>query len=828
MKTDFRILMLLSLLLFASCEKERLAGDTHATGEEIVFSLTDESPSFSASVSTRATPVTSLSSVKVTATRGDAGSETSYFENVAFTKDGYWYKAGRVWPMVDRELHFYASNVDMTFDAAGCYIDVTTATDALVGYVPSPAIAAPNGIAMRHVWSRIRNVTVTRRDDCALSGVRVRIVPKTGGRYNLRTGEWSGVATGSSTDLATATGTTANDLWLLPGTYFVLTSWTATKDALTETFTDVPYLMTFEAGRQYDFALALNSVMQDVSSVSVDVPSVTYSFDGTPVGSDAFTVESKTSSALGEKPEPWRTAVETSPGTWTPLSDAVLLPQFSWLSGFPSGNAAPAATTTVCDPSVPAQAVISHEERLKSLTIADGSSVHDNGEESGAVDLSFYDHATRSLEAARYTSNCYVVSSPGWYEFPLVYGNAIENGAENSSAYSSSSSGTGHLNSFKNYKYDLPISSPWIEQDWKTWLVSRNSVASVAVVWQRWSRWNAATSSVVTENGDQGVVSDLQIVSGADGRYVRFRISPDNIRPGNFLVAALDEGGDASDDEGDDGQLTIWSWHIWVTAQDLDPVTVNNGSASFGVLPVNTGWTDGTKGLWYEGRSASLRFELVSDPDVHSSVLSVTQDSHTAESVTGWGPYYQWGRKDPFIPGLYAFKDDYDMGIRGAVRHPDWLNSEVSHYFSDAYYDWSTNNYDNLWDCNWTSYGVTSAALPVRTVMDPSPRRCCVAPDLAWSGFPSYGHEGAFDGGYHFYTDSGMTDTVFFPACGYIGVDGIQKDASDNRYWTLHAWNSLQRRASYGLRFTSSTVENAYYSFNHRAYGQPVRSVSYN
>ena len=826
MKKSILTLLLLPFL-FASCEKEKLLSSS-PKGEEIVFSLTDESPDFSVDVSTKATPVTSLSSVKITATRGDAGSETSYFDNVVFTKDGYWYTAGRVWPMVDRELHFYASNVDMTFDAAGCYIDVTTATDALVGYVPSPAIAAPNGIAMRHVWSRIRNVTVMKRDDCTVSGIRVRIVPKTEGRYNLRTGEWSGVVTGTSVNLATAVGTAANDLWLLPGTYFVLTTWTASKDGLTETFTDVPYLMTYEAGKQYDFAIVLNSAVQEVSSVTASVSSLTYAYDGTPVGSDAFTVESKTSSALGEKPVAWRTTVETAPGTWTPLSDAILLPQYAWLSGFPTGNATPDATTTACDPSLPAQAVTSHEEMLKSLTIKDGSSVHDNSLESGVVDLSRYDHVTRSLEAERYTSNCYVVSSPGWYEFPLVYGNAIENDAENSSAYSSSTSGTGHLNSFKNYKFDLPISSPWIEQDWKTYLVSRNEVASVSVLWQRWSRWNSGTSSVVTASGDQGVVTALKLVTKADGRYVRFHISPDNIRPGNFLIVAKDAGGDSSDDEGDSGAINMWSWHVWVTAQDLTPVTVNNGSATFDVLPVNTGWTDGTKGLWYGERSAALRFEFVSDASVHSAPLIVRQNSHVAESVTGWGPYYQWGRMTPFVEGLYTFKDNTDMNMRGTARHPDWFCSERSTYLTDVYFDWSVNNYDNLWDTDWTSYGVTSAALPTRTVMDPSPRRCCVAPDLAWSGFATYGYSGSFDGGYHFYTSSARSATVFFPACGYIDIDGTIEDSSDNRYWTLHAWNSLQRRASYGLRFTSSTVENAYYSFNHRAFGQPVRSVSYN
>ena len=111
--------------------------------------------------------------------------------------------------------------------------------------------------------------------------------------------------------------------------------------------------------------------------------------------------------------------------------------------------------------------------------------------------------------------------------------------------------------------------------------------------------------------------------------------------------------------------------------------------------------------------------------------------------------------------------------------------------------------------------------------MDPSPRRFCVAPEGAWDGFVTYGHKGVFAGGYHFYSDSTEEETIFFPACGFIHWDGSLLAATDSRYWTLHAWASLQRRASYSLRFTNTSVENAYYTSNHRAYGQPVRSVMY-
>ena len=37
-------------------------------------------------------------------------------------------------------------------------------------------------------------------------------------------------------------------------------------------------------------------------------------------------------------------------------------------------------------------------------------------------------------DAVQNTANCYVISAPGYYSIPLVYGNAIKNGATNASA----------------------------------------------------------------------------------------------------------------------------------------------------------------------------------------------------------------------------------------------------------------------------------------------------------------------------------------------------------------------------------------------------------
>ena len=53
-----------------------------------------------------------------------------------------------------------------------------------------------------------------------------------------------------------------------------------------------------------------------------------------------------------------------------------------------------------------------------------------------------YDLSTKGGSVARSTANCYVISAPGHYSIPLVYGNAITGGVANAHAYTSSASGT--------------------------------------------------------------------------------------------------------------------------------------------------------------------------------------------------------------------------------------------------------------------------------------------------------------------------------------------------------------------------------------------------
>lgn len=80
-------------------------------------------------------------------------------------------------------------------------------------------------------------------------------------------------------------------------------------------------------------------------------------------------------------------------------------------------------------------------------------------------------------DAVENTANCYVINGPGHYCFPLVYGNAIRNGADNPAAYSSTSTNPYVLKQFVNY-INYPITRPYIDEGYAY------PLTSAEILWQ--------------------------------------------------------------------------------------------------------------------------------------------------------------------------------------------------------------------------------------------------------------------------------------------------------------------------------------------------------
>ncbi len=122
-----------------------------------------------------------------------------------------------------------------------------------------------------------------------------------------------------------------------------------------------------------------------------------------------------------------------------------------WLTTFSTnGNGNNVPTPEEFEISVTAQkGIISnlHNEKLRETTAL----------------TSVYDLSTKGGTTPINTANCYIVNAPGNYTLPLVYGNAIKNGENNISAYTSQSTGsnTNVLKTFVNH-LDAAITSPYI------------------------------------------------------------------------------------------------------------------------------------------------------------------------------------------------------------------------------------------------------------------------------------------------------------------------------------------------------------------------------
>ena len=153
--------------------------------------------------------------------------------------------------------------------------------------------------------------------------------------------------------------------------------------------------------------------------------------------------------------------------------------------------------------------------------------------------------------AVQNTANCYVISAPGYYMIPLVYGNAIKNGQTNSSAYISSAPTTllyfGSpakntdvvLHNFVDHQ-SKPITSPWIE---KTNSGAYNGIDGAEVTW--------SDESNLVELANSPIYHDA-----SGNAFVRFEVKKDNLKSGNAVISVKK------------GTTTLWSWHLWFCTKE--------------------------------------------------------------------------------------------------------------------------------------------------------------------------------------------------------------------------------------------------------------------
>ena len=402
------------------------------------------------------------------------------------------------------------------------------------------------------------------------------------------------------------------------------------------------------------------------------------------------------------------------------------------------------------------------------------------------------------------TANCYVVGAPGYYSFPLVYGNAIKNGATNTSAYTTANSGPNILSTFINHTGN-GITDPYITNN------AGCVPAKAELVWQ----------------DALSLVSDIKYNSGTNGGNISFKVDPSTIRQGNAVIAVKDVN-----------DQILWSWHIWVTDEDINNTieVTNYQNKQYQFMPVNLGWCD-ANAINYAGRSCKVKFTA----GEKSQEITLKQASNSI-TTGGNNPFYQWGRKDPFLPsdGLAdANKTWYDKAGNASTDNPATENLStgatcIKNYILKPNVMQSNASgdglYQNLWSADNNVY-TANDNLVVKTIYDPSPVGFKLPAGNAFTGFTTIGDatsvlariNGIWDSslkGWRFYTNSVKNKTIFFTASGwrYYSSGGPSNVGSSGRYWLAVPSNQYDTR---NLRFDSSSVFPL--NDSSRSYGFGVR-----
>lgn len=442
------------------------------------------------------------------------------------------------------------------------------------------------------------------------------------------------------------------------------------------------------------------------------------------------------------------------------------------------------------------------------------------GSASAPYDLSIHDH--NGATTARNTANSYVISAPGYYRIPLVYGNAIKNGATNSSSYISSAPPTMYgsadmiLHNFKDHD-NQNITDPWIE---KTNGGANAGVNGAKIVWADEANLVHLSASPIKQDGGNA--------------YLDFEVKQTDIKSGNAVVAVTKGG------------TVVWSWHLWFAPKDaLDKIEVTNHQnvkyyftkEALGWKPIQ--WSGST---YSSARTVKVKVEqtVANNGTKQEAVINITQNPGRVKQ--GATTLYQFGRKDAF-PGVDASKlatnshftenAGDNMSIENGIQHPDF------YYIGGS--NWNSNyGYYNLWSADNTVIGGSNVGndnLVVKTVYDPSPVGFKMPANNAFTGFTADGkNEGTMnvDGtdvkqtfsnnfGHNFWTSSSKTATINFPASGFrFSNGGALNDVGNGGYY----WSAVPNGLNNGCDLLFHFFNVVPLSNDARSFGFAARPVS--
>lgn len=409
---------------------------------------------------------------------------------------------------------------------------------------------------------------------------------------------------------------------------------------------------------------------------------------------------------------------------------------------------------------------------------------------------------TNGGDAIQNTANSYLISAPGYYRIPLVYGNAVKGGTTNESSYKTAHTGTDVLSNFKDHLGN-DITTPYINVQ-----NASNPATQASIVWM----------------DQQALVDGLSVTNDGNKSFVNFHVSAANIKNGNAVIAVKSADG-----------TIMWSWHLWFDHSDaLSTIECTNHEGdNFKVTKNILGYTIYKwKSTSYESpRVARMKIEQeVGNGAKKSAYITITQSPYAEKEYST--ALYQFGRKDAF-PGTNTLYESTfvenggdNISIVNAIQNPGTFYTDGN--------TWGTEyRYFNLWSMQTTSQTDASKTL-VKTVYDPCPVGFSMPPVKTFSGVTTTGTTntnnkdinalGDWDQGWHFYAkDSSSPSTIYYPAIGSrTAKEGKLYGVKDRGYYWVGVPSSTSAGNNLDIRNTIVIPAN---NLN-RAVGCSIRPVA--
>ena len=733
------------------------------------------------------------------------GSATpDFFYNKEVNKDGKMLQP-EVWTSAASTLKFYAvypymngtnakqklvqpTTGSMPYIAFEASTDIASQTDLMTAETAPISYTATGGaphivpLQFYHALTAIRfGIGRNLSWNKTIKSIEFRGVYKNA-QYDLATKTWSNHGSTENfklDNINASTSGTLNTVIVKDGNTFLMVPQTVPAGAkIVITFSDNSHITANIGGKEWKAGTTKTYMMTEKNSnwdyqiIGSDPATIAYNQT---TSTDNYTVQSYRKDPTGNtfQPVKWKVVSyqESTDGGKTWSAESTNKP--SWLTNLSLTEGAGGKDAEVGKPTVTTAIVDSLAYRNQALK---------NAEEKGSISNPYNLANQTGGEQVENTANSYVISAPGYYRIPLVYGNAIKNGQKNESAYKTSHAGTNILSNFKDHNEQL-ITSPWIAET--------NSGA------------NKPNGAKLVWADETGLVESLGI--SADGKFLKFRVPKDKIKNGNAVIAATKDG------------VVVWSWHLWFTeANVLNTTKVTNfQKKDYNFTNETLGWkyTKWQTTTYSAPRKVKVKVRQMekNGGNYKESTITITQNNGALRE--GYNTLYQFGRKDAFpgtddLEGTFTKNGGDNMSIQNGIQHPGTL------YTGSTWY--SVYNQYNLWSMDNTTTGFNDNAV-VKTIYDPCPAGFHMPASNAFTGFTTTGGNtetksqfninGGWESGFHFNNKISSPDaTVYFPASGYRNsIDGSLFGAG---YFGYYRSAGPSNDAGYGyyLRFTPSEV----------------------